>query len=66
MMMVVIAFFVLFARSSDFRAAPGVLVQIPLTSFQKALEILKKHAEKTYHKTAAVVFENFMKVMTNK
>lgn len=53
---------VLFARSSDFRAAPGVLVEIPLTSFQKALEIPSKHVERT----TAVAFENFMKVVTNK
>ena len=36
-----------------------------LTNFQKALEILNLHAEKVYHKTAVVTFEDFVKVMTN-
>ena len=39
---------VLFARCGDLRAAPGVLVKTPLTNFQKALEILNKHADKIY------------------
>ena len=36
-----------------------------LTNFQKALEILNLHADKVYHKTAVVTFEDFVKVMTN-
>ena len=58
--------YVLFARSSDFRATPGVLVTTPFTNFQETLEILGRHAEKIFHKTATVAFENFIKVMTNK
>ena len=57
---------VLFARCGDLRAAPGVLVNTPLTNFQKALELLNKHADKIYHKRAVVAFEEFVKVMTNK
>ena len=41
-------------------------VQIPLTNFQKALELLDKHTNKLYYKTAVVDYEVFVKVMTNK
>lgn len=46
-------------RGSD----PGVLVSRPLTAFTKALEILRKHTEKGYHKQAVVGSEEFMRVM---
>ena len=56
---------VLFARSTNLRSDPGILVKNPLTKFQKALESLNKHAEKFYHKTAVVQMDAFLKVMTN-
>lgn len=48
-------------RGSD----PGVLVSRPLTTFAKALELLRKHDEKHYHKNAVIMSEEFQKVMTN-
>ena len=45
---------------------PGVLVQRPLTSFAKALELLRKHAAKDYHKIAEVRADEFLKVMRNR
>ena len=44
---------------------PGVLVSRPLTAFTKALEVLRKHTEKQYHKDALIRSEEFLKVMTN-
>ena len=48
-------------RGSD----PGVLVSCPLSSFNKALEILWKHVDKSYHKEAVVRSEDFRKVMSH-
>ena len=56
---------VLFARSTNLRSDPGMLVKNPLPNFQKALEFLNKHAEKSYHKAAVVQMDAFLKVMTN-
>ena len=55
---------VLFARSVNWSADPGALVNKPLVNFRRALELLRLHAEKMYHKTAVVSFEAFQKVMT--
>ena len=49
----------------NFRSDPGVLVTKPLTNFQKALEILKKHSEKQFHRSAVSQMEEFLKVMRN-
>ena len=37
----------------------------PLINFRKALEIMRVHAERMYHKTIVVSLESFQKVMTN-
>ena len=55
---------VLFSRSENLRSDPGVLVRTPLTKFKNALELLDKHLKKSYHKTAVVKLDEFMKVMT--
>ena len=57
---------VLFASSGYRGSDPGVLVNRPLTVFTKALEILRKHTEKGYHKQAVVGCEEFMQVMRHK
>ena len=44
---------------------PGVLVSRPLIAFAKALELLRKHADKHYHKDAVIMSEEFLKVMSN-
>ena len=54
---------VLFSRSENFRSDPGVLVKSPLTKFKNALEILNKHLDKSYHKTAVVKMDESVKVM---
>ena len=54
---------VLFSRSGILRSDPGILVSGPLVFF-KALELLDKHMEKSYHKTAVVKMDAFVKVMT--
>ena len=54
---------VLFSRGGNLRSDPGILVQRPLTNFTKALELLDKHTAKSYHKTAVVRFDDFVKVM---
>ena len=54
---------VIFASSGYRGSDPGVLVNRPLTAFTKALEILRKHTEKGYHKEAVVGYEEFMRVM---
>ena len=52
--------------SSGYRGSdPGVLVSHPLTTFGKALELLCKHANKDYHKTAVIRSEQFLKTMTH-
>ena len=44
---------------------PGILVQRPLVSFSKALELLTKHTYKAYHKSAIVRADEFCQVMNN-
>ena len=45
---------VLFASSGYHGSDPGVLVSRPLTTFGKAVESLRKHADKNHHKTAVI------------
>ena len=56
---------ILFAPSGHHGSDPGVLVQRPLTSFYKALEMLAKHTEKAYHKAAIVRVDEYCHVMRN-
>ena len=44
---------------------PGILVQLLLVSFSKALELLTKHTYKAYHKSAIVRADEFFQVMNN-
>ena len=46
-------------------SSPGVFVSHPLTIFGKALELLRKHAEKDYHEEGVVRCEEFRKMMTH-
>ena len=56
---------VLFSRTSSIHHSdPGVLVSSPLVNFKKALELLNKHLEKSYHKTAVVKMDAFIRVMS--
>ena len=61
---------VLFAKRAGFRSAPDLFVRKPLgdidSHFVKALELLRKHDNRGYHKRAIVTLEEFMKVMSNK
>ena len=57
---------VLFASSGYRGSVPGILVSRPLTAFVKALELLRKHADKGYHKTAVFRSEEFLSTMTNR
>lgn len=50
--------------SKNFRAQAGVLVSYALTHFKHAIDSLKKHEQKDYHKEAVVKMESFMKVMS--
>ena len=43
-----------FAQSGYHESDPGMLVNRRMTTFTKALELLRKHAEKGYHKEAVV------------
>ena len=57
---------VLFAPTGGYHGSnPGVLVNRPLTTFGKALELLRKHAAKEHHLTAMVRTDEFRKTMTN-
>ena len=58
---------VLFSRSTNLCAAPGMLVTNHLTgtSFKKAIELLDKHADKLYHKTSVAKLEDFQKVIVS-
>ena len=56
---------VAFSPSGYRGTSPGVLVSRPLTQFTKALELLRKHADKNYHKEAVVKRDEFLKVMTD-
>ena len=54
------------AQSGYHGSDPGILVSRPMTTFTKALELLRKHAEKGYHKEAVVRADDFVRVMTHK
>ena len=56
---------VVFASTGYQGSNPGVLVSRPLTAFNKALELLRKHADKEHHKVAVVRADEFKKTMTN-
>ena len=53
------AFRVLFASTGYHGSDPGILVQHPLVSFSKALELLTRHIYKAYHKSAIVRADEF-------
>ena len=56
---------VLFSRTSSIHHSDtGVLVSSPLVNFKEALELLNKHLEKSYHKTAVVKMDAFIGVMS--
>ena len=55
----------IFASSGYCGSDPGVLVSRHLTAFTKALELLRKHADKLYHKDAVLRSDEFLKVMTH-
>lgn len=55
---------VTFYMSKNFRAQAGVLVSNALTNFKHAIEILKKHEQKDYHREAVVKMDTFVKVMS--
>ena len=52
----------IFASSGYRGLDPGVLVRRPLTAFTKALELLRKHADKQHHKDAVIRSDEFLKV----
>ena len=56
--------YVMFLRNVSIHADPGILVGTPLTSFRKALEILRKHVNKEYHKNADTAVDSFLSVMS--
>lgn len=56
---------VLFATSGYHGCNPGVLVNRPLTAFNKALEKFRKHVSKEHHLTAIIKSDEFMKTMRN-
>ena len=56
---------VLFVSVGYHGSGPGVLVSRPLTVFGKALELLRKHADKGYHRDAVVKSDEFVRVMTH-
>ena len=55
---------VMFYMSKNFCAQAGVLVSYALTNFKHAIDNLKKHEQKDYHKEAVVKMESFVKVMS--
>ena len=57
--------YVLFASSGQQNSNPGVLVNRPHKSFNKALELFRKHVDKEHHKIAVVKADEFKKTMTN-
>ena len=59
------AFPVSFASTGYHGSDPGILVQHPLVSFSKALQLLTKHTYKAYHKLAIVRADEFCQVMSN-
>ena len=56
---------VLFCISGYRGSFPGVLVTKPLTSFHKALDILRKHSCKSHHKESVIRCEGFLKVLSH-
>ena len=56
---------VLFVSSGYQNSNPGVLVNRPLKSFSKSLELFRKHVDKEYHKMAVVKADELKKTMTN-
>ena len=55
---------VMFYTSKNFHAQAGVLVSYALTNFKHAIDSLKKHERKDYHKEAVVKMDAFVKVMS--
>ena len=55
---------VTFYTSKNFCAQAGVLVSNALTNFKHAIEILKKHEQKDYHREAVLKMDTFVKVMS--
>lgn len=62
---VVTVFPVFSSQQVDNKSEPSILVQRPLTSFVKALELFRKYIVKDYHKTALVRADELHKVMEN-
>ena len=56
---------VLFTSAGYHGSNPGVLVSCPLTAFKKALEMLRKHADKEHHKSANVRADEFKRTMSS-
>ena len=56
---------VVFASTGYQGSNPGVVVSRSLTAFNKALELLRKHADKEHHKAAVARADKFKKAMTN-
>ena len=56
---------ILFASSGCQNSNPGVLVNHPLKSLSKALELFCKHVDKEHHKMEVVKADDFKKTMTN-
>ena len=54
----------MFYTSKNFRTQAGVLVSYALTDFKHAIDSLKKHEQKEYHKEAVVKMDTFVKVMS--
>lgn len=54
----------MFYISKNFHAQAGVLVSYALSDFKHAIENLKKHEQKDYHKEAVVKMESYVKVMS--
>ena len=61
---------VLFAKIGGFCSAPDLFARKPLgeseTHFVKAVELIKQHKNRVYHKQSVVALEEFVKVMSNK
>ncbi len=55
---------VLFAQVGYHGCSPGVLVNRALTNFKKALETIRRHADKEYHKASMVKAGEFQKTMS--
>ena len=64
-MAMVVTVFHVFCLLRSVGADLGVLATKPLINFRKALEILRVHGERMYHKITVVSLVSFQKVMTN-